>query len=249
MPKKIDLTNQTFSKLHVLSESKERIVTPNGRSHVTWLCECECGNQLLVRGDLLRNHHIVSCGCQKKEILKQAGINRKIDLTNKVFGYLTVLEDSGQRTNSGEVIWKCQCECGNICYVSSNNLTRKKEGTISCGCKKSRGEKKIIDILLENQILFISQKKFDTCIFPKTNRHLIFDFYLPEYNTVIEYGGEQHFHELKNDIFSFREIQERDNFKNQWCNQNNIQIIRIPYTDFDKIDINYIMKKIKEEID
>ena len=39
---------------------------------------------------------------------------KKIDLTNQIFGYLTVLKDSNERTKHGEVIWECQCICGNI---------------------------------------------------------------------------------------------------------------------------------------
>lgn len=50
-----------------------------------------------------------------------------------------------------------------------SNLTRENGGTISCGCKKSKGEAKIIDILIKMQVPFISQKKFPNCIYPKTN--------------------------------------------------------------------------------
>ena len=33
-----------------------------------------------------------------------------------------------------------------------------------------------------------------------------------------------------------------DKAKDLYCKENNINIIRIPYTDFDKININYIKK-------
>lgn len=242
MPAKIDLTNKVFGRLKVLKQV-DNIQTPNGRSHVAWLCECECGEQIIVRGDNLRNGHTVSCGCKKREVLAAAGKNRASNLVGSVFGKLTVKKDSGNRDNKGGIIWECECSCGNVAYVSTSNLTRPKESTISCGCAKSKGEEKIISVLLEAQIPFITQKRFDTCVFPETNRHLVFDFYLPEQNILIEYDGEQHFHKVKNDRYDYEGIVARDNYKNQWCKENNIPLIRIPYTDYDKIDVEN-MKQI-----
>ena len=244
MPKKIDLINKRFGKLLVVSQA-ENIQTPNGRSHIAWNCICACGNTIMVRGDNLRNGHTISCGCVRKVNLRQAGINRKNNLIGKTFGYLTVLRDSNKRDLDGSIIWECQCECGNITYVSSCNLTRKKDATISCGCKKSKGEKKIIDILSIDNIHFITQKRFNTCVFPKTQRQLVFDFYLPEYNILIEYDGEQHFHEIKNDRYNYLELKERDNYKDQWCKDNNIKLVRIPYTDYEILDSNYMRRIIQ----
>lgn len=57
---------------------------------------------------------------------------RKINLVNQVFNRLTVLEDSQQRTSSGSVLWKCQCECGNITLATGSEL--KNGHKKSCGC-------------------------------------------------------------------------------------------------------------------
>ena len=66
MPKKIDLTNKKFGKLLVLSQA-ENIETPNGRSHVAWNCQCDCGNIKVIRGECLRNGSTTSCGCVQFE--------------------------------------------------------------------------------------------------------------------------------------------------------------------------------------
>lgn len=245
MPKKIDLTNQVFGRLTVL-EQTENIITPNGRSHVAWKCKCDCGNIVVVRGDCLRKGNTVSCGCKAEEIISTAGHNRLIDLTGQQFGFLTVLKQSGNKDNKGGIKWLCQCECGNTIEVSSSNLRRKKEGTISCGCKKSKGEYKIAQLLMQLQIPFITQKRFDSCIFPKTNRQLVFDFYLPELNILIEYDGEQHFQKVKNDFFNYEELQERDNFKNEWCEKEGIKLVRIPYTDFERLDLENMRRIIEK---
>ena len=61
MPKK-DLTGQPFGRLIVIREYGR---TKNG--HVTWLCKCDCGNEVVVSGDHLRNEHTQSCGCLSRE--------------------------------------------------------------------------------------------------------------------------------------------------------------------------------------
>ena len=193
----------------------------------------------------MRNGHTVSCGCKRRETLVAAGKNRASDLVGSVFGRLLVKKDSGERDNKGGIIWECECSCGNTTYVSTSNLTRTNEATISCGCAKSKGEEKIIATLIQAQIPFITQKRFDTCVFPETNRHLVFDFYLPEQNILIEYDGEQHFHKVKNDRYGYEGIVARDNYKNQWCKENNIVLIRIPYTDYDKINVENMRKIIQ----
>ena len=53
----------------------------------------------------------------------------KREMIGQKFGLLTVLEDSHKRGSNGGIIWKCQCDCGNITEVLSGNLTRKKHPT------------------------------------------------------------------------------------------------------------------------
>ena len=55
----------------------------------------------------------------------------KQDLTGLNFGRLTAIEPTNIRSG-GHIVWKCQCECGNIAFVDSNAL--KKGNTRSCGC-------------------------------------------------------------------------------------------------------------------
>ena len=56
------------------------------------------------------------------------------------YGYLTLLEDTGERTNSGNVVWKCQCDCGNIVHRTQDSLMQStvKGCVISCGCKRDK---------------------------------------------------------------------------------------------------------------
>ena len=54
----------------------------------------------------------------------------KVDLVGQRFGRLTVLEECGRQ--GGGVVWRCQCDCGNITEVRSNHLRR--GAIVSCGC-------------------------------------------------------------------------------------------------------------------
>lgn len=106
----------------------------------------------------------------------------------------------------------------------------------------SVGELKINQLLTENNIPFIQEKKFDSCISPKGNP-LRFDFYVNN-KYLIEYDGEQHFLEVPNNIYTKEElekIKEYDKIKNQWCEKNNIPLIRINYTQLHKLTIKDII--------
>ena len=68
-------------------------------------------------------------------------INIMIDMTNWIMkehgvkdSYLTVIEKTNKRSSKGEIIWKCQCECGKIVELNGSEVRRGK--TKSCGCKR-----------------------------------------------------------------------------------------------------------------
>jgi len=104
-------------------------------------------------------------------------------------------------------------------------------------CKSSTGERKIFSILTEKSINFKTQYKFRDCL-SDNNVPLRFDFFISEYNIVIEYDGMQHYKPIK--FFggekSFNLSKIRDNIKNEYCKNNGIKLIRVPYYDFDKIE-------------
>ena len=113
--KALDLTNQKFGKLTVLSKAPKR-----NDKYTRWICRCECDSIVEVRTDYLRSGHTKSCGCEKKKYFN------KLNLVGQTFGYLTVLEPAPP------IKQKCQCKCGNIVYVETGNLTS--GNTKSCGC-------------------------------------------------------------------------------------------------------------------
>ena len=95
-------------------------------------------------------------------------------------------------------------------------------------CSQSLGEKTISKWLIDNDIFFIPQYSFDEC---KDKFSLPFDFYLPNYNTCIEFDGEQHFKAI--DFFggeeNFKIRQLHDQIKTDYCDRHNICLLRIPF--------------------
>jgi glutaredoxin len=105
-------------------------------------------------------------------------------------------------------------------------------------CNRSVGEEKIKLILDNLKINYITQHKFDDCINPKTGYKLIFDFYIPLANTCIEYDGELHFKPVKyyGGKETLDEYQYRDKIKTKYCQNNNINLIRISYLEYKIIE-------------
>ena len=103
------------------------------------------------------------------------------------FGKLVVIEQTKKRSLQKHVIWKCQCDCGNICEADGVYL---RQGDIlSCGCLKSIGEEKIVKILQENNITFEREKVFNK---NANGGYYRFDFFVDN-RYLIEYDGIQHF--------------------------------------------------------
>ena len=62
-------------------------------------------------------------------------MTKKNKLIGQKIGMLVVLEKTNKRNKQGRVLYKCQCECGNIVYYNSSDLKQ----NVSCGCwRKSR---------------------------------------------------------------------------------------------------------------
>jgi len=114
-------------------------------------------------------------------------------------------------------------------------------------CNESKGEKRVEKYLLEQNFFHDRQFTFDDC---KYKKKLPFDFVVfnPDQtiNCLIEYDG--HFHYIATDMTGgekgLKETQKRDKIKTDYCRKNNIQLIRIKYTEFDRIE-EILDKEIK----
>lgn len=220
--RRMDLTGMIFGQLTV----SEMLYSYGNLNRTHCRCNCQCGKETIVDAWNLLHGYTSSCGCGAAWTMHD-GIRYK-DLIGMKFGMLSVVEMTSQRSENGSVIWKCKCDCGNIKYTTTNSLC--KYHTTSCGCSAySNMENFIASILDENNINYIPQARFDDC---RNINTLPFDFYLYDYNTLIEYDGLQHAQPV--DFFGGEEAfvyrKNNDAIKTKYCHDNNITLIRISHT-------------------
>jgi very-short-patch-repair endonuclease len=118
----------------------------------------------------------------------------------------------------------CSIECRNV------NTLKKKTSFF-----EESVYQELIKIFSEHKIE--RQKTFEGLVY---KNNLYFDFYIKELNVVIEADGQQHKKDIKFFKANYEDIKNRDIIKNDFCINNNIRIIRIPYKQ--KINNEYIIK-------
>lgn len=108
---------------------------------------------------------------------------------------------------------------------------------------KSIGEHKIMEILSDNNINFKSQYWFEDC---RYTRPLRFDFVIfnddNNVDKIIEFDGIQHYEPVDffGGIDAYKELVIKDEIKNNYCMENKIPLIRIPYWEL--LDISSILR-------
>lgn len=65
----IDLSGKRYGRLQVIKRAQDLIATRSGRVFpiVTWMCVCDCGNEITVQSVNLRHGRTRSCGCLQRE--------------------------------------------------------------------------------------------------------------------------------------------------------------------------------------
>ena len=196
--------------------------------------ECEC---------LIDGHRWVSTptnllsgrGCPVCNIVSKTYTHQQfVQLLHSVNSNIEIL---GKYIHSTQKI-KCKCLIdGYVWFATPRKLLQ----GIGCPkCNGSKGELRVSKFLDNYNISYIPQHTFEDCVYI---HRLPFDFYLPDYKMCIEYDGKQHYQSIEHfggeTIFAIQ--QQKDNIKTQYCQDNKIKLLRIPYWDFDNIE--EILKK------
>ena len=227
------LVGQRFGHLTVQYDTGERF-----HRSIVWMCKCDCGREHKATSNNLNGGNVKSCGGQKCPYHRTYK-----DLTGQKFGHLTAMYPTTMKDGS-HMYWMCKCDCGNpeLKEVASNHLQR---GSVqSCGCITiSIGEQNIENLLIKNNIPYQTQITFSDL---KNIKPLRYDFGIYEKDSnklirLIEFDGIQHFEEQNYFTHSLEETQKSDRIKNNYAKQHNIPLIRIPYTERDKITLQLIL--------
>lgn len=228
-----DETGKKYGRLTVLYRNGK-----NASNKTKWHCICDCGKEVDVLGEELRNGSVVSCGCYNRE--KSSEMQFKNEIGNR-YGKLTVIS---LVKKSPKAVWLCKCDCGNTIKVLGISL--RNGNTKSCGCLNSYPEEQIASLLKNQGIIFNRQKTFNDLL--NDNKYkLKFDFAIYNKNfdliCLIEYHGQQHYKPI--DFFggeeSFSKQQKNDRRKEEYCKNNNIPLLILNKDNYsEETIINFI---------
>ena len=228
------------NKIHSNKYNYEKVKYVNSKIKVKIICP-EHGIFEQKPNDHLMGRGCMKCSDEKNRLLLSDIIKKANKIHDSKYDYSLI----NYINNKSKV--KIICPEHGVFEQSINNHINKKNGCPKC--KYSKGEKKIFNILFNNEN-FIQQYKINDC---KDKKELPFDFYLPDYNLCIEYDGEQHFKSIN--YFGGKEkylqTQKHDQIKNQYCKDNDIDLLRISYKDILNIEeiINEKITKLKCKMD
>lgn len=224
--RKKDLTGMVFDKLTVISENGY-YEYPNGERDYKWLCKCECGNLVTIRGCSLKSPGNHNCGCYRNAVRVTDD-----EMIGRKFGLLTVVERADPvYTKSGTVIsmWRCICDCDNTFVARGAGL---RNGRIkSCGCtQRSLSESLVEDYLLKHGFVYETSYKFDNLL-GVGGQHLSYDFKIDinGHVVLIELQGGQHYFPV--DYFGgetrFEIQQKHDALKKEYAENNGYDLVCI----------------------
>lgn len=220
--------NELYPEVEILTESP----LPKLTDYIDVRCTIHDYTYKSTIQNLLIGHKCKYCGLESLSVNKAKFCEKIHELSPDI----QYIQGYGKSLRDQVVLLRCD-KCGT--EFSRNALYAFTNGITCPHCSSSLGELKVEEYLQSHSIKYIPQKVFYDCrdILP-----LRFDFFIPDLKCVIEYDGRQHF--IPTSFGSktvdaeqmYLGIKRRDKMKNDYCATNCIRIIRIPYTDFDKIE-------------
>lgn len=173
------------------------------------------------------NHTLLGHGCPMCSFKNLADAKRKPhdEYVRELSAINQSIEVVGKYINNNtRILHRCKA-CEHMWLIDPGHTLRGQSCPV---CNQSRGEREVSQWLNNHLIEYIPQYKFDDC---KDKSKLPFDFYLPKYNSCIEYDGLQHFEPV--DWFggeeSLKITKSHDSIKTNYCKDNNIPLLRIAY--------------------
>ena len=236
----------------LVEKNKHKILGEYKGTLVPILIDFNCGHSAhkIRPRDYKKGQRCPECAKEKHiKIMKEKSKNIELKLYKmaKENGHIILGAYKGDKTKI-LIDFNCGHEPHNIAPYAY------KQGKGCPKCKASKGEKEVVRILKEMNINYQEQYKFEDC---RSINPLPFDFYVSELNLCIEYDGEHHYKSVVyyNKFDSehkrllaqkiaeerLRETKRRDKIKTDYCKNNGINLIRIPYWEFDNIE--KILKK------
>lgn len=244
-----DVINE-FAKTDYILLSDEDDYVDSATNSLRYLCprHSDKGEQTISLGHLQSGHGCYYCGreiTEKAHMVDDETNEKECEEICKEKGFVFI----GTYRENGLIYISYICtkhlEAG-VQSMRKGNMNR--DNIIGCpycfDTKKfvfSKGEKTVEKTLQNLGITYLPQYTFSDC---RDKNMLPFDFYLPDINKCIEYDGQHHFYPVAFNGISEEHAKENhmktmkhDDIKNDYCKNNNIELLRIPYYNFKDIEV------------
>lgn len=232
-----DIIETCTGSIKILNQTIK--INNRGEKRKSYKYKClNCGNEDFITEDHLwrRNGGCNTCCPSPRKVLK--GYNDIATTSPWIIEWLFDKNDAYKYTQSSNksILFKCK-ECGHIKEMTLNHFISNGFGCLICGDGVSYAEKYMISLLKQLQIDFICQYN------PEWIKPKRYDFFIPEYNMIIETHGDQHYNEVSGGKWGkLNDIKEKDKFKKQMAIKNNIYNYII--IDCRDSDLNFIKNNI-----
>ena len=211
--------HEKFSADFLIGHLDETIVTNAPIIHK------KCGHAFAVDLTIFKGR-CVNCSAHKAEKYFKSKVLEKLG-SEYSFIKFTHRPELSEGYRRGVVVE--HFNCGHVYETSYSKIM---EGSKCPNCVYSRGEKAVADVLDSLSIEYSREHTF------KYLGRKRFDFFIPSLNIAIEYDGEQHYKSI--DAWGGEEylesVRQSDALKNDFCEYMGIDLLRIPYWEFDNID-------------
>jgi len=192
--------------------------------------------------------HLAGCGCKQCKHDKIGNIKRKsiedfISQAKEIFktdnyDYSKFIYVNAR--TKGIIV--CP-KHGEFEKTPDKHVNGSKQGCPMCSYNMSHAERIIANYLFEHNINYKHNKTFNDLRGTTNKSRLRYDFYLPEFNLLIEYDGQQHYEvtQIRNiptkyiEMAHYRTV-KYDKIKNEYAKKNGYKLLRIPYTEFGNIE-------------
>lgn len=188
-----------------------------------------CGNIFYMDLDHFNNSRNRCPYCSKNPKLNTNIVKERIRQRSK-----GEFELVGEYVNAKTPIQVWHKKCNKISTVHADIFMNRQ---MYCNyCSQSKGEKRISQYLDKYGYRYITEYKFLNLLSEKGNP-LRFDFAVfADKLYLIEYDGEFHFKKYFEEQ-NYEELLIHDEMKNNYAFNNKIPLLRIPYTEFNEIEI------------
>lgn len=238
--------NLTGNEYEVIGEYK------NAKTKVK-MKHIKCGNEFFITPNnfLYNNARCPICAYKKRAKTHIGDYKKYVDYVKSFKSEILTLDDKPITEDTWKGVsykYKFKCiKCGEFSektFYNFKNLNQK-----TCWkCNESVGNKFVREYLEYKNINFDREHSFENLYHKKKLR---FDFAILNENNdllgLIEYDGSIHYINQDFSRDDLNDIKERDYLKDKYCQDNNIPLLRIPYTEFDNIThiIDNFLKTLK----